>query len=316
MGKKKKLVIRLYRWHDMDLIMLYRNKNFSFGSAVKASLKAYANGDPLYFLPPPPDSEPKDLPPNYRILVTLDEDKDADILTMLKKTKDRHMNAAIKSILRGSMLGSYAYGCMRGKRFTGETEDAGNEMWAYGTIPPEYVSLPPAKNRDAKKNAERLLKQLREDAADKKMNLDDKEETVEDRPKQKSAPKKQKRSSPKSASKKEPKEEKKQRGHESRPEWDYHDTKEMVRPQEETPYIEDDRSSKARPERQERRERIEREEQDEPTYDNQTIFEDRFEDPGSDGDGLDGHDDYEPDSDNGGEGEGFDFFATLASMTG
>lgn len=107
-----RIYIRLYRRHDMDLITLYKNRNFNFRRALKHALHAYIEKEPFLFYAPPsvPDMCKKDFNSCYRINVDLDEEKDADIIDFLDTAvRDRMRNAITKTIMRGCMVGTYAY---------------------------------------------------------------------------------------------------------------------------------------------------------------------------------------------------------------
>ena len=96
----------------MDLITLYKNKNFNFRRAMKHALHAYIEKTPFFFYPPPsvPNACDVDFKSCYRINVDLDEKEDADIIAFFDvAVRDRMRNAISKTILRGCMIGTYAY---------------------------------------------------------------------------------------------------------------------------------------------------------------------------------------------------------------
>lgn len=104
--------IHLYRTHDMDLVTLYKNPNFSFQKALKLALKSYVNHKPCFILPPATvDVSNYNFKSIYQLFFNFDEEKDADIIEWFKTIKDGKRTAAIKSVLRGSMIGPFAYGC-------------------------------------------------------------------------------------------------------------------------------------------------------------------------------------------------------------
>ena len=50
---------------------------------------------------------------SYQAFLDFDEDDDADVLAWLKTLQDRSRNKAIKSVLRGCIIGNLAYGCAK-----------------------------------------------------------------------------------------------------------------------------------------------------------------------------------------------------------
>lgn len=111
--KKNSIKLRLYRQHDMDLLLLYKNKEFGFAKAVKRALHAYAAKEPYFFIPPPTtDIHLYEFKSSYNTKIFLDDEKDADIIEFLDGIKKLYRNATVKNILRGAMVGPYVYGCM------------------------------------------------------------------------------------------------------------------------------------------------------------------------------------------------------------
>lgn len=120
----EKIKIKLYRQHDMDLLLLYKNKEFGFAKAVKRALHAYAAKEPYFFIPPETtDVHLYEFKKSYYTNIYLDEEKDADIIEFLKNVKKLYRNATVKSILRGAMIGPYVYGCMIHDSDREEAED-------------------------------------------------------------------------------------------------------------------------------------------------------------------------------------------------
>ena len=108
-----KISIRLYRDHDIDLVTLYKNPDFGFQKALKRALKAHVNNRPFVIFPPVSvDVTHKDFKYVYQLFLNFDEEDDADIIEWLSNVKYRKRNEAIKSLLRGCVLGSFSYSCM------------------------------------------------------------------------------------------------------------------------------------------------------------------------------------------------------------
>lgn len=112
MGSKR-IPIRLYRQHDMDLIVLYLNKEFGFIKALRRALHCYGKESFLFMAPNLEEfGKDREIKYAYRMELKLNEEKDADIIELLNRVKPLYRNAFIKSVMRGSMIGAYAYGCM------------------------------------------------------------------------------------------------------------------------------------------------------------------------------------------------------------
>ena len=98
----------------MDLITLYKNPNFGFHKMAKQAIKAYVQKKPfLMAMPETIDITKKDFKSRYTIFIKLDKDIDKDIIEWLSDVKENFNNAAVKSIIRGSLIGVSAYGCLK-----------------------------------------------------------------------------------------------------------------------------------------------------------------------------------------------------------
>lgn len=105
--------LRLYRNHDIDLVILYRNKDFGFHKCMRRALKSHIHNEPYFVLPPTSsDVSKKEYKYVYQLFITFDEDKDADIIEWFSHIKKGGRNEAIKSLMRSCILGSFSYGCM------------------------------------------------------------------------------------------------------------------------------------------------------------------------------------------------------------
>lgn len=112
--KKHKVGIRIYRDHDIDLVLLYKNPTFGFQKAIKQAIRAYVREQPYFiFVPETFDISDKQFKYSYQAFLDFDEDDDADVLAWLKTLQDRSRNKAIKSVLRGCIIGNLAYGCAK-----------------------------------------------------------------------------------------------------------------------------------------------------------------------------------------------------------
>jgi len=178
----KNLAIRLYKQHDMDLILLYKNKNFSFSKAMKSALRAYAEGTPLFFLPPALD-EIGEINTVYRISISLKEPEDNDIIKMLEETKALSKNAAAKSILRGCIIGSFAYGCMSLQKYKEYTETIHEAIKTSAGIPQAFIVEAPKKGKNRTKNS--ATKKEKTVFHHKKENFEEEKADILNRDKQK-----------------------------------------------------------------------------------------------------------------------------------
>ena len=104
------VTLRLYRQHDLDLITLYRHPSFSLPAAIKRSLFAYVNMEQLTIKQPDPYVLPKEkISKTVQIHIFLDEEKDKNIITWLKSTKEGYRNSVLKNIVRGYLAAPCIY---------------------------------------------------------------------------------------------------------------------------------------------------------------------------------------------------------------
>ena len=174
MAKKERLYLRLYRIHDPDLMLLYHNPNFGFGKALKAAIRAYASKEPFFMLPPPA-VEFDDNWTSCMVRVMLDTELDADIIDFLNEVKPRKINTTVKAILRGAIIGTYAYGEIKGKEYGDYNRALIEKLCLLGAIPEEYVhEYAPRNNGVASKQKavikerKKLLKKKEEKDTDEK----------------------------------------------------------------------------------------------------------------------------------------------------
>lgn len=114
---KKKIKIRLYRWHDIDLITLYKCSSLDIRKTVKKAILSAARGQ-TYFIKCPIEDIPsyqQTFLMSYSIFLILDDTnrEDAEILAFLKGVRDKYQNSVIKAILRNSIVGTAYYTCMK-----------------------------------------------------------------------------------------------------------------------------------------------------------------------------------------------------------
>lgn len=108
-----KQIVRMYRRHDIDLVTIYKTAGISLHKAMYNSLKSYVNKTPYLIKTPTAnvDMTLYNFKSHYQIILNLDDKKDADIISWLKKVKKGMRNAAIKAIIRGCLVGPAVYAC-------------------------------------------------------------------------------------------------------------------------------------------------------------------------------------------------------------
>lgn len=171
---KKKVILRLYRQHDIDLITLYKAPNAGFIKAVKHALHAYIKHEAFLFsMPEGADITSNNFKASYRINLFLDEDKDADIIEWLDNIKPLMRNAAIKMIFRGYLIGPYAYGCMKSDSDRQSSKILSDSM----VKTPSVYAFPAKKKERNKKNKKEAVTTNTHKESEVKTGSDSTEET-------------------------------------------------------------------------------------------------------------------------------------------
>ena len=105
MKNTKKVLLRIYSRHDLDLVALRSIKEFDMNGAIKYVLREYIKGTPVKMqIPIIPDFTNAKFKSFYTIFLSLDEVKDSDIISFLDTIKPYCRNVAIKTIFRASLL--------------------------------------------------------------------------------------------------------------------------------------------------------------------------------------------------------------------
>lgn len=93
---------RLHRQHDMDLIVLYRNKNWGFTRELKKALIAYANDLP--YTPPPFEDTLTagyvDTSITFHISLSPTDEKQKRVLNLLDDIRYGYGNSFVKALFR------------------------------------------------------------------------------------------------------------------------------------------------------------------------------------------------------------------------
>ena len=95
------ITVRLYRQHDMDLVGLYRTKDFKFQRHMKNALKAYAEGKD-YRINHPGDEDIRKgyVPKIVQMHIYLTQEQDASAISVLQTIRDGYRGAFLKALFR------------------------------------------------------------------------------------------------------------------------------------------------------------------------------------------------------------------------
>ena len=108
-----KVIVRIYKRHDMDLVALYKTPQYSLYKAIYNAMKSYVTGQ-TYLIKIPQntiDMSKDNFKSHYQMIFNLNDTKDADIIQWLKGIKKGHRNIAIKSLIRGCLIGPTVFAC-------------------------------------------------------------------------------------------------------------------------------------------------------------------------------------------------------------
>ena len=98
----KKIEVKLYYYHDIDLVSIYRSADISFPDATKKALKAYAEGKAFKIKV----GEKKEKKTHeiykkcFHYYIALNEEKDKEIIELLNNITFGYRNNFIKTVLR------------------------------------------------------------------------------------------------------------------------------------------------------------------------------------------------------------------------
>lgn len=106
-----KVMIRLYKRYDIDLLSLYHNSGFKFKKEFKKSIRNYARKtQEMVPLPKPNIHDVFDYN-TVAFQVVLNSQKDADVIAFIKSIKSGYRNCVLKNIFRNSLQGVYLFTC-------------------------------------------------------------------------------------------------------------------------------------------------------------------------------------------------------------
>lgn len=95
------ITVRLYRQHDMDLVGLYRTKDFKFQRHLKNALKAYAEGKD-YRIDHPGDEDIRKgyVPKIVQLHIYLNPSLDNNAISVLQTIREGYRGAFLKALFR------------------------------------------------------------------------------------------------------------------------------------------------------------------------------------------------------------------------
>lgn len=94
-----KIRVRLYHYHDLDLVSLYREGRLSVSKAAKIALNSFAQKK--YFIMEAKEKKAEKVAkPVYMFNIVLNEKKDRDAIELLNKIEKGYRNNFIKQLLR------------------------------------------------------------------------------------------------------------------------------------------------------------------------------------------------------------------------
>lgn len=179
----KKIEVKLYYYHDIDLVSIYRSADISFPDATKKALKAYAEGKAFKIKV----GEKKEKRTHeiykkcFHYYIALNEEKDKEIIELLNNITFGYRNNFIKTVLR------HYLGCELSAEYLTNNDqaflDRRAEILASGK---ETVEVKHAKKESEKvKENESALIQGATEAAKEDEKTEQKEERKEEQEKQK-----------------------------------------------------------------------------------------------------------------------------------
>ena len=117
-----KVMIRLYRKHDLDLISLYYSPEFAFTKAFKEVLINYVRGE-YYRIQIPKTALPPAIRRVVPLHIILNEETEKDVIDWIRKINNGQRNSMLKNLFRSYIIGLNmdAYGNVGRDIFTAET---------------------------------------------------------------------------------------------------------------------------------------------------------------------------------------------------
>lgn len=100
-----KIILRLYRQHDLDLIALHKNPKFCLTKAMKVALGAYVRNENIKIEPPEAaDFQFETIPKIVTLFLVLNDNKDKDLIKWIENVRPGYRNSAVKNIVRNYLL--------------------------------------------------------------------------------------------------------------------------------------------------------------------------------------------------------------------
>ena len=150
---KKKISVRLYRMHDLDLIALFFTINFPFRKVMITSLKEFLKGN-VKQIEIPSGVKLNVEKVKYCVLfqLTLDEVRDQDVLNLLSQIPKGMRNSFLKNCMRQQIKGLEMLQIYR-------TIENGNQETAAKAKSLKFISKTPSKELKPEREVKRKQKQ-------------------------------------------------------------------------------------------------------------------------------------------------------------
>ena len=94
-----KIIVRLYRQHDLDLLVLKQGIASSFQKVVREAIRNYVREQP-YLIDVSNQLSLSNTPKSSQFHITLFDDKDSDVIQWLSGVSKGYRNSLIKNIVR------------------------------------------------------------------------------------------------------------------------------------------------------------------------------------------------------------------------
>ena len=146
-----KIILRLYRSHDLDLIYLAHNEDFSMCGVAKYCLEAFADGKACKIAFPKGKIESYIDKNSYSYIITLNDDKDQKIIKLIESIKYRQRNGFIKNLIRSYLEAPFTLAYLTDSDYVNTGNKAFEQLVSW-----ECIVAPPKKKRRDKtsKNSE------------------------------------------------------------------------------------------------------------------------------------------------------------------
>ena len=115
--------IRLYTYHDLDLVTFTQTHDFDIRRAIYCALKAYAKGESFLIKIPPAVRSVTKFQRYYTKILILDTEKDEEMIELLNMVEPARRNNFIKNLLRLYLVYPFSEYFFRDKNAQGLFEE-------------------------------------------------------------------------------------------------------------------------------------------------------------------------------------------------